>query len=228
MDAITENSIRQEQIESMGRLMAGLAHDMKNHLGIIRESNGLMDDILAMGVLDEDEVALGRLKKSIAAIERRVVISAKMMHHLSGLAHRPDTAYSSFLVNDLIEEEYTFLERFSRLRQIEVVFEFGAAVPAVYNDPALFQHVFYRVYALCLEQMENGTALTITTEEENHAAVIRFRLSATPQMNFEKLLETSLQAAVEKLGGTLERGDSETDTVEIKLAVSSLPDNETP
>ena len=47
-------------------------------------------------------------------------------------------------------------------------------------------------------------------------------------MNFEKLLETSLQAAVEKLGGTLERGDSETDTVEIKLAVSSLPDNETP
>ena len=228
MDAITENSIRRDQIESFGRLMAGLAHDMKNHLGIIRESNGLMDDILAMGVLDEDEIALERLKKSIAAVERRVVISANMMHHLSGLAHRPDTAYSSFLINDLIEEVYTFLERFSRLRQISVVFEFGAPLPAVYNDPALFQHVFYRVYASCLEQMENGADLTVITEEEDQATVIRFHFPRTPQMTFEKLLDKPLQAAVEKLGGELEPGDTEADNVDIRLAISSLAVDGTP
>ena len=208
--------------------MAGLAHDMKNHLGIIRESNGLMDDILAMGVLDEDEVALQRLKNSIAAIERRVIISANMMHHLSGLAHRSDTVYSSFPIHDLIEEEYTFLERFSRLRQISVVFEFGAPLPVLYNDPALLQHVFYRVYAVCLEQMENGADLTIVTEGEGQAVVIRFCLSGTSAMNFEKLQESSLQAAVEKLGGKLERSDSEADNVDIRLTVSSLTGDDTP
>ena len=93
MDAKTENTIRQQQIESFGRLIAGFAHDMKNHLGIIRESNGLMDDLIAMGTLDEDDKMVERLKKSIVAIERRVVISANMLHHLSGLAHRPDTPY---------------------------------------------------------------------------------------------------------------------------------------
>jgi C4-dicarboxylate-specific signal transduction histidine kinase len=228
MEAMTENTIRQEQIESMGRLMAGFAHDMKNHLGIIRESNGLMDDIIAMGALGEDEPAVERLKKSIAAIERRVVISANMLHHLSGLAHRPDTAHSSFLVNALIEEEYTFLERFSRLRQIGVEFEFGETLSTVYNDPALLQHVFYRVYSLCLEQMESGAELTVITEQEKQVAVIRFRFLRTSQMNFEKLSDNSLQAAVEKLNGELKLGDNETNNVDIRLAISSLSTDGTP
>jgi nitrogen-specific signal transduction histidine kinase len=227
MDAMTENSIRQDQVESFGRLMAGLAHDMKNHLGIIRESNGLMGDILEMGAMCEDAKLVERLKKSIAAIERRVVISAEMMHHLSGLAHRPDTAYSSFLVNALIEEEYAFLERFSRLRQINVVFKFEEALPAVYNDPALFQHIFYRVYALCLEQMENGAELTIATEQENHLTVIRLRFSRTSQMNFEQLLADPLQAAIEKLGGELEIGGNEAEDVDIRLVLSSLSTDDT-
>lgn len=222
MDAMIENSIRQEQLEFFGSLMAGLAHDMKNHLGIIRESNGLMDDILAMNTMCEDKEMVTRLQKSISAIERRVVISATMMHHLSGFGHRPDTPYSSFLINDLIEEEYIFLERFSRLRQIDVEFEFGEALPTVYNDPALFQYVFYQVYAVCLEQMKSGSRLTIITGQEATDTLISFRFSMTPQMNFEKLWKNTLEAAIEKLGGKLEVDDNGENNVDIRLAIRSL------
>ncbi len=222
MDAMTENSIRQEQVDSFGRLMAGLAHDMKNHLGIIRESNGLMGDILAMGAFDEDEQMVARLNKSIAAIERRIVISANMMHHLSGLAHRPDNAYSSFLINDLIEEEYTFLERFSRLKQIEIEFEFGQSLPSVYNDPALFQHIFYRLYALCLEQLGSGQRLVITTEPATGGVAIVFRLIGNSQVNLEQFSDTALPSAVKKLEGTLETGESSQEHSDILLMVPSL------
>lgn len=222
MDSIKENTVRQEQVGSMGRLMAGLAHDMTNHLGIIRESNGLIEDVLGMGVFDEEDVMVERLKKSIAAIERRVVISANMMHHLSGLARRLDTPRSSFLVNDLIEEEHTFLEHFSRLRQVEVVFEFGESLTAVYNDPALFQHVFYRVYTLCLEQMRGGSCLIIITEQEGQDTVIRFCLPRVALMHFDLSAETPLQAAIEKLEGTLESGESGDDTVDVRLKIPSL------
>ena len=163
MDATTENSIRQEQLESLGRMMAGFSHDMKNHLGIIRESNGLMDDIIAMGGCGEDEASVERLRKSISAIERRVVIAANMFHHLSGFAHRSDTPYSSFQINDLVTEECVFLERFSRLRQIDVSLELGEGLAAIYNDPALLQHVVYRVYLLCLDQLDSGRSLIIIT-----------------------------------------------------------------
>jgi len=223
MDTNIENSIRQEQIESFGRLMAGLAHDMKNHLGIIRESNGLIGDILSMGTLCEDATMVERLQKSIDAVERRVVISANMMHHLSGIAHRPDTPYSSFLINDLIEEEYTFLERFSRLKQVTVVFESGENLPAVFNDPSLFQHIFYRVYLLCLEQLDAGQQLIIITESDGAGGVgVKLRLMGNPDANLKALDDTALPAAVQKLEGTLETGEKSSEYSDILFTIPSI------
>lgn len=222
-NAMMENSIRQEQVESFGRLIAGFSHDMKNHIGIIRESNGLMGDIIEMGALDEDAKMVERLKKSIEAIERRVVISANMLHHLSGLAHRPDFAYSSFLINDLIKEEYTFLERFSRLKQIDVVLELQETLSAVYNDPSLLQHILYRVYSQCLELLESSQSLAIVTEQEEHNTVIAFRFpSGISAMDCEEMLNETLLAAVEKVNGQLVVGDHGKESVEIRLSVSSL------
>lgn len=228
MDAKTENSIRQEQIESFGRLIAGFAHDMKNHLGIIRESNGLMDDIIEMGAFGEDAKMIERLKKSIAAIERRVLISANMLHHLSGMAHRPDTVCSTFLVNDLIEEEHVFLERFSRLKQVAVVLEFGKDIPAVFNDPALLQHILYRIYTLCLTQLGSDHSMTIITEYEKPDVAIRFRMAATHQMQPRELLDDTLHAAIEKLNGKLKIDDSGKDYTDITIQFSSLPVDNTP
>ena len=223
MDTNMENSIRQEQIESFGRLMAGFAHDMKNHLGIIRESNGLMGDIIEMGTMCEDAKMVERLQKSIAAIERSIVISAKMMHHLSGLAHRPDSPSSSFLMNDLIEEEYTFLERFSRLKQIEVVFELQETLSSVYNDPALLQHIFYRVYSQCLECLESGQVLTIKTEQAEQNVIVGFHFSPGSGMeDSEKIINDTLLATVEKVNGSLVRVVHESDSIEMRLTVSSL------
>lgn len=222
MDAITENSLRQEQMESFGRLVAGFAHDMKNHLGIIRESNGLMSDLLEMGRVGDDERSVERFKKAIYSIEQRVIIAANMLHHLSGLAHRPDTPYSSFQINDLITEEYTFLERFSRLKQINLTLELGEGVPAVYSDPSLLQHVFYRVYILCLEQLEVGHHLVIITGQNDNTIEITFRLIGNPNVNLEGCSENNLPAAIEKLEGILKTGSTTKGQADITLAIPSL------
>lgn len=223
MDATTENSIRQEQIESFGRLMAGFSHDMKNHLGIIRESNGLMDDIIAMGGCGEDEMSVERLRKSISAIERRVAIAANMFHHLSGFSHRPDTPHSSFQINDLVTEECIFLERFSKLRQINFILKTGEGLSAIYNDPALLQHVVYRVYILSLDQLDSGDTLTIITGQNEKNAEITFRLGGSSQLSPENLSESHLMPAITKLEGTLKMGESTKDYTEIILTIPSLP-----
>lgn len=223
MDAMTENSIRLEQVESLGRLVAGFSHDMKNHLGIIRESNGLMDDIIEMGGLSEDETTVERFKKAISSIERRVVIAANMLHHLSSLAHRPDRPYSSFRINELVTEEYVFLERFSRLQQIDIALELGEGLPAVYNEPSLLQHVFYRLYLLCLEQLNAADSLVIITGQDKKNAVITFRLIGNPQASFEQLSDDTLSAAIKKLGGILETGESTKEYSNIRLTIPSLP-----
>lgn len=220
MDAMTENSIRQEQIESFGRLMAGFSHDMKNHLAIIRESNGLMGDIVAMNGLGEDEVTIERLKKAIASIERRVSIAATMLHQLSGLAHRPDTPCSFFQVNDLLTEECTFLERFTRLKQVKLVVEPGEDLPSIYNDPSLLQHILYRAYLLCLEQLNPNQSLVIITGRDGKNVTITFRLIGISHGSLAEESFDNLLPAIEKLEGTLKKG-GENDN-DITLTIPSL------
>ncbi len=227
VDTNMEDRIRQDQIESFGRLMAGFAHDMKNHLGIIRESNGLMGDILGMGALGEDARLVDRLEKSIASIERRVAVSANILHHLSGLAHRPDTPCSSFQVNDLIEEEYAFLERFSRLKQVAVEWELGKGLPALYNDPALLQHIIYRIYSQCLGVMESGHILTLITAQDGTNTLIAFRFPRTSRVEDNTFGNDILLAAITKIGGSLERVENKDDTIDIRLVLSSLVEEDT-
>lgn len=220
MDNVTENNIRQQQTESFGRLMAGFAHDMKNHLGIIRESNGLMSDIIEMSGLDESEFPLERLQKAMSSIEQRVVIAAQMLHHLSAVAHRSDTPHSSFSVNDIITEEYTFLERFSRLQQINVTLEFEEGVSTIYNDPSLLQHALYRIYIFCLEQLAAGDSLAIITRQNAKTVEIIFRPRGTDtlQLNPEEPAQKSLHAAIQKMEGSLKTAD-DTDLI---LTIPSL------
>ena len=198
MNDAAEDSLRQEQAESFGRLMAGFSHDMKNHLGIIRESNGLMGDLVEMGGLAENEMLAERFKKSISSIEKRIVIAAEMLHHLSSFAHRSDTPCSSFQVNDLITEEYTFLQRFSKLQQINVTLELGEGLSAIYNDPSLLQHIFYRMYLLCLEQISPSQNLLIVTRQMEKNVEIIFRLPDSLQPTPEVFSSNIIQAAINK------------------------------
>lgn len=222
MDDVTENSIRQQQLESFGRLMAGFSHDMKNHLGIIRESNGLMGDIIEMSGLDENEIPLERLKKAISSIEKRVVIAAEMLHHLSAVAHRSDMPHTTFSVNDVITEEHTFLRRFSRLQQINVTLDLAEGLASIYNDPALLQHVLYRMYMFCIEQLTAGQDLVIITLQEQKNTQILFRLGTKTQLNPEDPAQKALYTAIKKIEGSLETVGDSTDQTDIIITIPSI------
>jgi hypothetical protein len=225
MNAKTENRIRQEQMESFGNLLAGFSHDMRNHLAVIRESNGLMEDILAMDGRAVDDPLFVQMKKTTDLIEERVSMSAESYRHLSGLAHRSDTPLSSFDLNDLMAELTTFLFRSAHLRQIDLQLEFGRSIEAVYNDPALLQHVVYRLYDFCLEQLEEGRRLVMSTVRAQGFVAVNFCLFGVSQVNLAALSGTTL-AAVSKLAGKVEAKSAadidESDSAELRLLMPSL------
>ncbi len=206
MDAATENRLRSEQMESLGRMLAGFSHDMRNHLAVIRESNGLLEDLLTMEMPDEHSRLPEQMKKAIALIEERVSKSADLCRHLSGLAHRSDLFLSSFDLNELISELTVFLDRPARLRRVHLRPQPGSEIQPLYNDSALLQHVVYRLTAFFLEQAEEGGTLLIGTGQEEELRVVNFLLVSGAQVSLAAFPET-MSAAVGKLGGELEVQD---------------------
>ena len=203
MDPLIENEIRQKQVESYGRLMAGFSHDMKNHLGIIRESNGLMGDIITMSGLAEDDPLGGRLQKLVSSVDSRIVIAAGMLQDLSSMAHRSDVPCSSFNLNEFLREELTFLDRFARLKQISFSLKTENNLPTIQSDPALLQHIFYRIYMMCLEQMEGGQQVSAATDSDGREWQIQLTVPAQVKLEQNALQSERITETLSKINGGL-------------------------
>ncbi|MCI5160862.1 MAG: hypothetical protein D3917_02320 [Candidatus Electrothrix sp. AX5] len=229
-----ERAMRQQQMASFGRLVADFSHEMRNHLAVIQEANGLLEDILAMEGT-EGNLVPALLEETAAQIGQRVRRSADLCQHLSGMAHRSDTPCSSFQVNDLVAELVIFLERSTRSRQISLQLDQGQGIDPIYNEPALLQHVLYQLYAFSLELLSNGQTLIISTAigtvQTKGGVAISFRLGGVPKLDLAELSAT-VSAAIASLGAKLEGQQQEDLEVTeqgfagfcgFKLLVPSLP-----
>ena len=218
-------AIRRQQMASLGRLLADFSHEMRNHLAVIQEANGLLEDILAMEG-GEGTPLFATLEETTARIGQRVRRSADLCRHLSGMAHRSDTPRSSFQVNNLVAELTVFLERSARSRQIALQFDPGQGIDTIYNEPALLQHLLYQLYAFSLDLLSNGQTLVISTAQAEGGVAISFRLIGVPELDLTGVSET-VQAAVVSLGAKLENmeitGEGAADSSGFRLLLPSLP-----
>ncbi len=198
-------AIRRQQMASLGRLLADFSHEMRNHLAVIQEANGLLEDILAMEGAEGNPL-LAPLGETTGQIGQRVRRSAELCQHLSGMAHRSDTLLSFFQVNDLLAELVVFLERSARLRQVTLQLDPGQGIDFIYNEPALLQYVLYQLYAFSLERLRNGQDLVISTAPAEGGVMISFCLDAVrdvPELDLAEVSAT-VSAAVASLGAKLE------------------------
>jgi two-component system, cell cycle sensor histidine kinase and response regulator CckA len=120
---------RAQQIESMGRLAGGLAHDLNNLLTVIGGHAGL----LAIGA---DERALESTRAIVKAVER----AASLMRQLLAVGRREVLQPTSIDVNGLLESEKI---NFRRVLPPGVIFQYALAddLPAGYFDQAKLEQV---------------------------------------------------------------------------------------
>jgi signal transduction histidine kinase len=220
-----ENELRDRQLAFFGHMLAGFTHDLKNHLAIIKESNGLLSDLLAMGRVT-DEILAVRLQKIAASVQGRVGQATDMANSLNSIAHRLDTPLSTFAINDLVSEELALLQRFARLREIELQTALPPGLPAIRNNPSLFQFVFFHLFSLALRRLKGQGVLEIACGERDGAIAVTFRLRGEKEP-FTELIDTQTAALIEEaLDKTQARVTASSpagaEEAEIRLTLGSL------
>jgi signal transduction histidine kinase len=171
-----KEQLRQMQMAYIGKLMANISHEFKNHLAIIRETSGLLEDLLMLEK-NADATNRERYGKIFSGITDRIDQAAEMCRHLSKFSHRMDTPLSSFSVPDLLQEEIYLLQRLARQKQVEMNLSCDENLPAIYNDPALLQFAFYCVISTALENLETGGCVSLTIREVGQKGVLEIIFS---------------------------------------------------
>ncbi len=130
------------KMASIGRLAAGVAHEINNPLAIINEKAGLMKDLVG---LSEDFPRKERFLKNIDAIVKSVDRCSAITHRLLGFAKRMDVKVETIDIEELLREVLSFLGKEAAYRNIQIVFHVDEEIPQIESDRGQLQQVFLNI-----------------------------------------------------------------------------------
>lgn len=217
---LQEDILREMQLTHYGKLMASLSHEMKNHLAIINESSGLMEDLLLLATPEKQPDA-ERFKKIVGTINDRVSQAAEMCRHLSSFAHRTDQPLSAFSVTDVIREEIYLLRRFAHQKQTDLSFTEPQDLPTIYNNPSMLQFALFCILWPALDHLHNGR-ISVTVSGLAEAVDIGVQISGKIPGRSDNPWRMILQAALNILGAELVEPIIHDGQEEFSLKISSL------
>ena len=152
------------KMASIGRLAAGVAHEINNPLAIINEKAGLIKDF---ATLKEDfrykEKVLDLVGSVVKSVERCSVIT----HRLLSFAKRMDVNWETIDLELLLKEVIGFLEREAGLRNITIDFKMDADLPSIDSDRGQLQQVFLNILTNAFYAVEDGGQLKVFAKKRN-------------------------------------------------------------
>ena len=163
---MTYHEIEQtNKLASIGRLAAGVAHEINNPMAIINEKAGLMEDLLQSRPHFEEKE---RFLKMTRSIRQSVDRCSTITHRLLGFARRMDVQIETLNLNDVVMEVYGFLEKEAFHRSIEVRLNLAEDLPEISSDHGQLQQVFINILNNAFTAVEDGGVIGIRSwETEN-------------------------------------------------------------
>lgn len=186
------------KLSSIGRLAAGVAHEINNPLAVINEKAGLMKDLIEFTPdFPEKERFLGPVGAIIGSVERCRAIT----HRLLGFARRMDVEIQVLDVNNVMGETIGFLEKEALYRNIKLNLNFAKELPRIESDRGQLQQVFLNILNNALQAMDDGGTLSVATFERDEESI-----GVTIQDTGHGMSEETLKRVFEPFFTTKEAG----------------------
>ena len=148
------------KLASIGRLAAGVAHEINNPMAIINEKAGLMEDLIgSMSHFPNKEKFLQLTEKILQSVDRCSTIT----HRLLGFARRMDVEMEAIDLNEIVTEVFGFMEKEAFHRNIEVRLQLADELPQIRSDHGQLQQVFLNILNNAFTAVDDGGMVVITS-----------------------------------------------------------------
>jgi two-component system NtrC family sensor kinase len=157
-----------QKLSSIGRLAAGVAHEINNPLSIISEKAGLMKDLLeTRESFPEKERFLGLVDSIIKSVDR----CRNITHRLLGFAKRMEVQIEPLDLNEVVKETLSFLDKEAVYRNMNIRLNLGENLPRIFSDRGQLQQVFLNILNNAFDAVEDGGEVCIATWEPDMETV---------------------------------------------------------
>lgn len=160
-----------EKMANIGRLAAGVAHEINNPLQMILAQAGWIEELLP----EEDPVAmknLGEYQDAVKKIKYHVDRAATITHRLLGFARKINAEQEQVQLNDIIKETLSFVEQEAKTNHITISLHLDPQLPSTMTEGHRLQQILLNLIDNSLDAVgQNGQVDITTTATASQVAV---------------------------------------------------------
>ncbi len=152
-----------QKLSSIGRLAAGVAHEINNPLAAMNEKAGLMKDLLGLRPDFPDREKFIALADSILKSIRRC---RDITHRMLGFARRMDVSFEELDINEVLSETLSFLDQEASHRGVVIERAMDESLPRIHSDRGQLQQVFLNILNNALAAVPDGGRIELKTFDD--------------------------------------------------------------
>jgi signal transduction histidine kinase len=189
------------KMATIGRLAAGVAHEINNPLAVINEKAGLIKDLFTMRKeYAKDEKLVNTVNAVLSSVER----CAKITRRLLGFMRNTGVTTEPLDLKQTIQEVLAFLNKEAEHRSFHISVHMDEDVPQITSDRGRLQEIFLNVINNSFAAMQDGGRLEVTVRRSKPDMVsvtIRDDGCGIPKADLERVFEPFFSTKTGK-GGT--------------------------
>ncbi|BBO79110.1 two-component sensor histidine kinase [Desulfosarcina widdelii] len=163
MSELNAQLIQQDKLAALGKMAAGIAHEINNPLAVIGEKAGWMEDLLAEEEFQNSD-NYDEFADSISKIEDHVDRARKITHRMLGFARRMEPRLDDVEVNQVLDQTIDILANHASINDIEIHKSFADRLPVIASDQSQLQQVFMNLINNAIDAIGKDGNIDVRTQ----------------------------------------------------------------
>jgi len=156
--------MRKQETAFISKITAGVTHEFMNVLSTIKETSGLMEDLLALSG-DASFPHHEKFSKTLIIIKKQVRRGMEISGMLNKFAHSMEEPEAWVEINELLDQIAILMQRFASLKRVRLAINPLESPLDIRIDPFRLQLILVACLEYCFDRTASGGVVTLQSHK---------------------------------------------------------------